>query len=90
MQLLEMERIREYSWCCGAGGGVLEAFPDFAAWTARERIEEALATGAQALVSTCPWCLRVFRDAVEESAARLEVYDLAELIVRAAGQEQEG
>jgi len=40
MELTEMERIREYSWCCGAGGGVLEAYPDFAAWTAQERIEE--------------------------------------------------
>jgi heterodisulfide reductase subunit D len=86
MKLLEMERIREYAWCCGAGGGVLEASPDFAAWTARERIEEALATGAQALVTTCPWCLRVFKDAIDESGVQLQVCDLAELLVRSAGE----
>ncbi len=53
-----MERIREYSWCCGAGGGVLNAFPDFAGWTARDRLEEAKATGAEALVTACPWCMK--------------------------------
>ena len=39
LELVEMERIREYAWCCGAGGGVMEAYPEFSSWTAAERIE---------------------------------------------------
>ena len=85
MELAEMERIREYAWCCGAGGGVLEAFPDFAAWTAVERLEEAAATGAEALVTACPWCERVFRDAAAESDMELPVYDLVDLTLISAG-----
>ena len=85
LELVEMERIREYSWCCGAGGGVLEAYPDFASWTAIERLEEAVSTGAQALVTACPWCERNFRDALSESGLDLEIYDLTELVMKAAG-----
>ncbi|MDD3718808.1 MAG: (Fe-S)-binding protein [Actinomycetota bacterium] len=85
VELTEMERIREYSWCCGAGGGVLEAWPDFALWTANERLEEAKATGAEALVTACPWCVRVFRDAAAESGLELPVYDLADLVMLSAG-----
>jgi Fe-S oxidoreductase len=84
-ELTEMERIREYAWCCGAGGGVLEAFPDFATWTATERLEEARATGAEALVTACPWCVRVFRDSAAETGMDLPVYDLVDLAVQAAG-----
>ena len=29
VKLTEMTRIKEYSWCCGAGGGVNESNPDF-------------------------------------------------------------
>jgi len=51
LELIEMERIKESAWCCGAGGGVKEAYPDFAKATANERMEEAQATGAEAIVS---------------------------------------
>jgi len=81
VKLVEMERRREYSWCCGAGGGCFQAFPDFTAWTGNERIEEALSTGADALVTSCPWCERVFRDSVKESGAKLAVYDVTELML---------
>jgi len=80
LELVEMERIREYSWCCGAGGGVLEADPAFAAWTARERLAEARETRAEALVTACPWCERVFRDEASESGSPLKVYDVLELL----------
>jgi Fe-S oxidoreductase len=80
INLVEMDRIKEYSWCCGAGGGVLEAYPDLALWTANERIEEAKATGAEAIVTACPWCERSFKDAVQETGQRMKVYDICELI----------
>jgi Fe-S oxidoreductase len=85
VRLEEMERIREYSWCCGAGGGVLECDPEFAAWTARERLEEALSTGAEALVTACPWCERLFKDAAGESGLDLPVYDITQIVLRSTG-----
>ncbi len=88
LELLEMERIRQYAWCCGAGGGVLEAHPEFAAWTAGERLAEARSSGAEALVTACPWCERSFRDAPAEADRRfteLMIYDLHELLAAAAG-----
>jgi Fe-S oxidoreductase len=78
--LKEMYRIKEYAWCCGAGGGVREAYPDFSLWTAGERIEEAKATGAEAIVTACPWCERNFSDAIDERGDSLKVYDIMELV----------
>jgi Fe-S oxidoreductase len=83
VELVEMERIREYSWCCGAGGGVREAYSEYARWTAGERITEARATGAEALVSACPWCERNFRDAVGALGEPMQIYDIVELVQKA-------
>jgi Fe-S oxidoreductase len=85
LELVEMERIREYSLCCGAGGGVYEAFPDFASDAARERLEEAAATGAEALVTACPWCEKVFRETVEQTGQDLVIYDVADLVLLSGG-----
>ncbi len=82
VELVEMERIREWSWCCGAGGGVWEAFPNLAEFSATERIEEAESTGADALVTACPWCERNFRDAIEKNGAKIELLDVTELVAR--------
>jgi Fe-S oxidoreductase len=83
LELIEMERSRDYAWCCGAGAGVKQAYPDFALWTAEERIKEAKETGATALVTSCPWCERNFKDAIKEFGEKLEVYDIAEIARKA-------
>lgn len=83
LQLVEMERIREYAWCCGAGGGCIDAYPEFSAWTAGERIEEATATGAEALVTACPWCERNFLDFINATGRSLKVFDIIELVQQA-------
>jgi len=80
LEFVEMFRIKEYAWCCGVGGGVKEAYPDFSLWTAIERVKEAEAVGAQAIVTACPWCERALLDAVRESGSRLGIYDIIELI----------
>ena len=83
IELVEMERIRENAWCCGAGAGVSQANPDLALWTANERLKEAKATGAVALVTSCPWCEKNFKDAVKEYGEEIEVYDIAEIARKA-------
>lgn len=84
LKLVEMERIREYAWCCGAGAGVREAFPDFSEWTAAERIGEARATGAEAIVSACPWCERNFLDAAGNAQGNgIKVLDVVDLVNQA-------
>jgi Fe-S oxidoreductase len=83
IKLTEMTRIKEYAWCCGAGGGVNESNPGFATWTAQERIKEAVSTGAEAIVTACPWCEKTFNEAIKESGSSLKVYDIVELVEKA-------
>jgi Fe-S oxidoreductase len=80
IELVEMERIREYSWCCGAGSVCNETKPEFSAWTAAERVTEANATGARALVTACPWCESNFRGTKDENGRTIEVLDIVELV----------
>jgi Fe-S oxidoreductase len=83
VRLKEMQRIKEYSWCCGAGGGVNESNPEYSLWTARERLDEAVSTGAEAIVTACPWCEKNFTDAGKGVATNLKVYDIVELVAKA-------
>jgi Fe-S oxidoreductase len=83
LRFTEMTRIKEYSWCCGAGGGVSESNPEFAAWTAKERVDEAVSTGAEAMVTACPWCEKTFNAALDASGGNLKIYDIVELVEKA-------
>ena len=89
IELVEMERVKEYSWCCGAGGGVYESYPEFARMTANDRIEEAEATGADALVSACSWCERNFTDATAAAGSKLRILDVVTLVGQALQLEEE-
>ncbi len=81
--LVEMEATREGAHCCGAGGGVKKAFPDLSLAMAKKRVEEACRTGAQALVSTCPFCFRNLGDAIDDLHAPIVIHDLVELLLEA-------
>lgn len=76
LRLVEMHRIREYAWCCGAGGGVREGNPEFALWTASQRLAEARSTGADALVTACPHCV----ENLEADGSTLPVLDVVEIL----------
>jgi Fe-S oxidoreductase len=91
VELVEMERNREAAWCCGAGGACREAFPEYSAATAAERVVEAAATGAQALVTACSRCELNFAEAVAADVASggpvdgIEVHDVLELVALSVG-----
>lgn len=80
IKFFEMERRREYSWCCGSGAGARSGFPEFAEKTAIERLEEALSTGASALITACPWCEKNFIDANQKFDGNLKILDIVELL----------
>jgi len=83
LKLVEMQRIKEYAWCCGAGGGVRESNPEYAMWTANERIDEAEDTGAMAIATACPWCELNFGESIKGKGSSLKVYDIVELLEKA-------
>jgi Fe-S oxidoreductase len=83
IELYEMERIKEYAWCCGGGGGVFTGFKDFAQWTALERLEEAKDTGAQAIVTSCPWCESNLGNAIKGMEEKIGLKNLIQMIAEA-------
>ncbi len=80
-QLIELPRHAEQSFCCGAGGAQM--------WKEEEqgrqrvsanRMEEAIASGAETLAVGCPFCMVMLTDAKKDANAGLEVQDVAEII----------
>lgn len=91
VELVEMRRNRERALCCGGGGG--GAYRE----TAQEerhallRIDEAVAAGAEAIVTACPLCMLMFEDAirVKNLESSLRVVDLCEVLLASIESPQE-
>ncbi|RLI17901.1 hypothetical protein DRO54_10840, partial [Candidatus Bathyarchaeota archaeon] len=84
LKLVEMGRSRNTSLCCEGGGGRM--WMDIPGTRLAEiRVQEALETGANILVTACPFCLLNLEDAVKTTGNedKLQVLDVAELVIRA-------
>ncbi len=85
--LKEMDRIREYSLCCGAGGGCSSAYPEeIAGFSAEKRLNEVVATGVNTVVTACPFCEQNLGNTAircKDSLGPIEVKDLMELVYQA-------
>lgn len=81
LELVEMPHAREESRCCGAGGGVKAGYPQMAAGIARSRVQEAIDTGADVLVTMCPFCQTSFTQAIKELDSKLELRGVDELLL---------
>jgi Fe-S oxidoreductase len=83
LKLSEMAESKKNSFCCGGGGGRIwmetpkaERFSDL-------RLEQAARTGAQVLVTSCPYCITNFEDSRlgrPDGGALIEVKDMTEII----------
>jgi Fe-S oxidoreductase len=83
IQLREMERIRANSYCCGGGGGVMTGYPDWAHRNAALRIQEGTETGAEHMVSICPFCYFNLNQGSQAIGSSMKLYDLTELLDKA-------
>jgi len=77
VQLLEMARNRRWAWCCGGGGGVPEADPELARWSAADRLSEARAAGAELILTSSALCQRSFGEVADASLPVLDLLDFA-------------
>jgi Fe-S oxidoreductase len=80
IELVEMERIRENSLCCGGGGGRIFMETPVKERFSNLRVEEAVKTGVEYLVAACPYCVQMFEDSVKVVEADIKVIDIAELV----------
>jgi Fe-S oxidoreductase len=78
-----MRTIKQNAKCCGAGGGVKKGFPELSLEIAKSRVQEAEETGAEYLVSICPFCYRNLSDAIKDLGSSIKMIDLMELIIQA-------
>jgi len=77
VELVEMERNRENSDCCGSGAGVKSGYPELSDAIAKNRIKMASKTGASVLLTSCPWC---YENLSSNSSHTIAVRDLVDFI----------
>jgi Fe-S oxidoreductase len=82
LELKELPDARVDSLCCGGGGGRVwmetvkgERFGDL-------RVEQAIAVGAEVLVTACPYCITMFEDSRITIGAteKIEIKDITEIV----------
>ena len=84
MVLLEMDRSKSNSFCCGAGGAQMWKEEEHGTQTVSgNRFAEARRTGAKTLAVGCPFCARMMDDANKETGESMQVLDVAEVVVAA-------
>ena len=80
IELKEMPRNREKTFCCGAGGGRMWMEEDPKKRVCSVRSAEALATGAKTVAVSCPFCLTMMTDGVASQNESARVLDVAEIL----------
>jgi len=79
-ELVEMEQTKATAMCCGGGGGVRAAFPDWAKEIASKRIEQAESVNADLILTTCPFCVTNLSSGKDKKGSKIEVKDLIEVV----------
>jgi len=86
LEFVEMARNRLQARCCGGGGGVLANNPEMAVDMAAERVRDALAVGAEIIVSGCAACkdnLRKGAKAIpKKERGKIKIMDITEIVAQ--------
>ncbi len=94
VELREMPRHGEKSFCCGAGGARMWMEEKLGTRINTNRTDEALATGAERIAIGCPFCRVMISDGLTAKQAQgvgeeVEVVDVAQMLLAAVRRGQE-
>jgi heterodisulfide reductase subunit D len=83
LRVSELRENREYCNCCGSGGDLLVSNQDVSLGIAKRKLDEVLATGAAAVVTACPSCVRSLTMAKNANKMPISVADITQLVLEA-------
>jgi Fe-S oxidoreductase len=87
--ITEMPRNKERSFCCGAGGGRMWMEEKIGTRINLNRVDEAIATGAEEIAVACPFCRVMTGDGVIARDSKVEVLDVAQALLRSVKSKAE-
>ena len=80
-EIIEMHRCKNKTFCCGAGGARMWMEEDSDKRVNTIRAKEALDTGAEQIVVSCPFCMTMISDGLKEMGEERPVKDVSEVIL---------
>ena len=86
VKLVEMAHNRENCLCCGGGGNLEMIDNKLSGEIAKAKIDEAMETGAQAVVTACQQCVRTMNTYIRRNKLKFEALDIVQLVQKALGK----
>ncbi|RLC20323.1 MAG: (Fe-S)-binding protein [Deltaproteobacteria bacterium] len=83
VELVEMAHNRENCLCCGGGGNLEMIDPGLSADIAKIKIDEAMQTGTQVIVTACQQCVRTMTTYAKRNKIPIKIMDITQLIHKA-------
>jgi Fe-S oxidoreductase len=80
LELAEMPSNRKDALCCGAGGGVYFTSQHMANQAVVTRLEQAVETEAEQIITSCPNCYVRFRQMSRQHRMKIQAKSLAQII----------
>ena len=81
VNLKEMKFNRESAFCCGGGGNLEMNDTELSSKVAQQRVEQALATEADVIVTSCQQCKRTLANGARQMRAKIKVMELSEFVM---------
>jgi Fe-S oxidoreductase len=91
LEVLEMPRSKDMSFCCGAGGARAWMEESRGTRISQARVDEAAGTGAEVIATGCPFCSQMLGSTPvpSNSEQQIEIQDVAVLMLDAVKREGE-
>ena len=82
VDVTEMPRNKERSFCCGGGGGRMWMEEKIGTRINLNRVDEAISTGVDEVAVACPFCRVMVGDGMVARESDVEVLDVAQVLLR--------